>query len=468
MSERANSAAPPAAAGRRDADAGREAPAQPQPEALAAALEQPRQMGPAHVLALQHAAGNRAARGVVQRQPAPPGPAPAAAPANPELDRFLGTNFTFGGSRFDLTYRPTGGTPKDQRPISGDVTVTLRLHVTFKNFDRTLRRQPPYNTHRFTRAQLADFNWTDDERAKFSRDMISSIQDAWSVKHRMQCTSPGFEELSAGVRVVVEMAPDASKAHNTVTALKIPRGAPRFRSFVQGSTSTLDIRDPSETEENTVTKPQFVRQVGPFELGHADLTADLTGQLDTIVGELRALQQPGKQEHGLGEDLPTVFRGRASTPGTRSANTKLATERAKNAEAYVESKMGWAPQGQARGAGEQDATDEARFQRVDVEVVNLSGTGGGTVTQNTAAHEAGHMFGLDDEYQDKEVHRLTGDKPGHFGDVESELGTDAANDLLAGDSGSMMSVGGRVERGHYVPFLQGLESVTGKQWTIPR
>jgi hypothetical protein len=268
--------------------------------------------------------------------------------------------------------------------------------------------------------------------------------------------------------VVVEMAPDASKAHNKVTALKIPRGAPRFRSFVQGDTSTLDIRDPSETEENTVTKPQFVRQVGPFELGHADLTADLTSQLDTIVGELRPLQVPGKQDHGLGEDLPTVFRGRASTPGTRAANKKLGTERAKNAEQYVESKMGWAPQGQARGVGEEDATDEARFQRVDVEVVNLAGGGGGTVRQNTAAHEAGHMFGLDDEYEDKEAHRLTGDQPGHFGDVESELGTDAANDLLAGDSGSMMSVGSRVARGHYVPFLQGLESVTGKQWTIPK
>jgi hypothetical protein len=129
--------------------------------------------------------------------------------------------------------------------------------------------------------------------------------------------------------------------------------------------------------------------------------------------------------------------------------------------------MGWPPQGQARGAGEQDATDEARFQRVDVEVVNLGG-GGGTVTQNTAAHEAGHMFGLDDEYEDTEVHRLTGDKPEHFGDVEAELGTDAANETLAGDSGNIMSVGGQVQRGHYVPFLKGLETVTGKQWTIPK
>jgi len=30
-----------------------------------------------------------------------------------------------------------------------------------------------------------------------------------------------------------------------------------------------------------------------------------------------------------------------------------------------------------------------------------------------------------------------------------------------------MSVDGRVEPGHYVPFLKALESATNKQWTIP-
>jgi outer membrane protein OmpA-like peptidoglycan-associated protein len=453
--ERSTSAAPSETARRRGGDA----LAEPGPGTPAgAALEHPRQMRPADVVALQRAVGNRAVQQMLQRQPTPP---------NPDLQRFLGTNFTHGGTRFELNYKPTGGAPIDQRPISGDVTVTLRLHISFKNFDNALRRKPPYNTHRFTRAQLADFNWTDDERAKFSADMVSSVQDAWSVKHRMVCTSPGFEEVSAGVRVAVELVADEARAHNKVTALKIPRGAPRFRSFVQGDTSTLDIRDPSETEEHQVTKPEFVRQLGPFELGHAELTPELTGQLDAIVGELQTLQEPGQQQHGLGEDLPTVFRGRASTPGTRTANKKLATERAVNAERYVEAQMGWAPQGQARGVGEENATDEARFQRVDVEVVNLAG-GGVPVRQNTAAHEAGHMFGLGDEYEDPEAHRLTGDQPSHFGDVESELGTDAANDLLAGDSGSIMSVGGRVDPGHYVPFLQALEGVTGKQWTIPR
>jgi outer membrane protein OmpA-like peptidoglycan-associated protein len=429
-----------------------------------AAFAERRQMRPVDVLALQRTIGNHAVQGMIQRDESVP--PDGGSPPNPELERFLGTHYVHTGSRFDLDYNPTGGGPIDQRPISGNIAVTLRLHVTFKNFDRQLRRQPPYNTFRFSRAQLADFNWTDAERSRFRTDMASSIESGWRGKHRFTCTAPGLEEVSAGLDVKVELVADPALAHNKVTALKIPSGAPRFRSFVQGDTSTLEIRDPTESEESQVTKPEFVRQVAPFELGKAELTPELTGQLDAIVGELRPLQEPGQQQHGLGENLVTVFRGRASTPGSRSANQTLATTRARNAEEYVTARMGWTPQLQARGAGEQNATDEARFQRVDVEVVNLEGVQA-PVRQNVAAHEAGHMFGLGDEYEDLEAHRLTGDKPSHFGDVEAELGTDSANELLAGNSGSMMSVGGRVDRGHYVSFLRALESATGKQWTIP-
>jgi len=56
------------------------------------------------------------------------------------------------------------------------------------------------------------------------------------------------------------------------------------------------------------------------------------------------------------------------------------------------------------------------------------------VTQNTAAHEAGHLFGLDDEYVEEGApagvaKKFTGDKPAHFGDVQAELGDDAVDQL---------------------------------------
>ncbi len=430
------------------------------------------QISPTAMLQLQRMVGNQTLQRMLQRQvtdaPTVDAGTDAAAPPqpNPELEAFLRTRFGRGGVRFDMNYDPTSGNPPDMRPINGSIEIVLNLFVNFKNFSQALRRQAPYNTFRFTREQLRDFNWTADERTRFSTDIVSSIQTPWSGQHRFNCTAPGFEEVSAGLQVKVNLVDDEARAHTKITALKIPEGAPRFRSFVQGDEATLDYRDPTETETHDVTKPEFVRQVGPFVTGSAELTPDIIAQLDGIIGELGALQEPGQQAHGLGENLITVFRGRASTPGTRSSNETLAAERARRVEDYVTTQMGWTHQGQARGAGETNATDEERFQRVDIEVVNFAANSD-PVEQNVAAHEAGHMFGLGDEYEDIEQHRLTGDRPSHFGDVEAELGTDAANELLAGNSGSMMSVGGTVARGHYVPFLQALESSTSKQWTIP-
>jgi outer membrane protein OmpA-like peptidoglycan-associated protein len=440
--------------------------------ALSKTLAGGSQLSPAAMMQLQRMVGNQTLqRLVLQRQVADAptvdaGTDTTAPQPNPALDAFLRTRFGRGGTRFDMNYDPTGGSDPAVRPINGHIEIVLNLHINFKNFDQRLRRQEPYNTFRFTREQLRDFNWTADQRTRFSTDLVSSIQTAWSDQHRFVCTTPGFEEVSAGLQVRVNIVDDEARAHTKITALKIPEGAPRFRSFVQGDEATLDYRDPTETEFHDVTKPQFVRQVGPFATGSAELTPDITAQLDGVIAELRNLQQPGQQAQGLGPNLVTVFRGRASTPGTRSSNQKLAAERARNVEQYVNAQMGWTDQQQARGAGEENATDEERFKRVDIEVVNLNASYD-PVEQNTAAHEAGHMFGLDDEYEDLEAHRLTGDRPDHYGDVEAELGADAANELLAGDSGSMMSVGSTVARGHYVPFLQALESSTSKEWTIP-
>ena len=108
---------------------------------------------------------------------------------------------------------------------------------------------------------------------------------------------------------------------------------------------------------------------------------------------------------------------------------------------------------------------------MDVLVSDMGDDGRQEVTQNTAAHEAGHMFGLDDEYVEEDAgpdgtKKFTGDKPEHFGDVRAELGEEAAQEMLTQDSGSIMSRGSDVKRGHYVPFLKAVETATSKQWTV--
>ena len=118
--------------------------------------------------------------------------------------------------------------------------------------------------------------------------------------------------------------------------------------------------------------------------------------------------------------------------------------------------MGWGAQGTALSAGETNTTEEEKFRRVDIVIIDVGEGGQRDVTQNTAAHEAGHMFGLDDEYVEEDAEeavskKFLGDKPEHFGDVEAQLGTDAAKELVDQDSGSIMSVGLRREAGTLRP-----------------
>ena len=98
----------------------------------------------------------------VSRQPAPadvkaPGPA-----TDPKFDK---TRFQSDNGRFELDYKPNG-----PMPVKGDVTVTLRVHIDFKDFTRADMRKEPFRSHRFTRAQRADFKWTAAEKTKFGAD----------------------------------------------------------------------------------------------------------------------------------------------------------------------------------------------------------------------------------------------------------------------------------------------------------
>lgn len=425
----------------------------------------------AGVLGLQRSAGNKtvAAMLTLNRQPTlAPAPAPAT---DPKFDR---TVFISGGTRFDLEYKPNG-----PMPVKGDITVSLRVHIDFKDFTRADRRKEPFRSHRFTRAQLADFKWTAAEKSSFGTDFQRSVATAWSKKHEMVTKDPAFAEHRAPVNVKVELV-DADKAHNTMTALKIPKGKPgetpppRFRSFVQGDTSTLESRDVTETETRTVRDRQFIQQIGGFANNSADLTPDMRTEIAAAAARIKKASitlGESKSADGKEHDIHLFTMGRATTLGSSSHNTTLAKTRADAVLAALNSEMGWGDQGTAMSAGERNTTEEEKYRRVDILITDMVTGGTNGVTQNSAAHEAGHMFGLDDEYveedaKEAESKKFLGDKPEHFGDVEAQLGADAARELVNQNSGSIMSSGSDVKRGHYVPFLTALEKATSKDWTV--
>lgn len=383
---------------------------------------------------------------------------------SPELRRILQVSqFAGGGSRFDLDYLPNSGRSRDQRPVYGKVIITLKLHVAFRDFTREIRRQEPYNTMRFTAAQRRDFAWKEEEKEEFNRNIITSIQDAWSGKHELSCTTPGCEELQAGLQVEVQLVGDAAEAHTRVTAQKVPEGAPRFRSFVQGDEAVLDRLDP--TEASTLDTDELHHSIGPFEHDSADITP-LQGQIDAFIRDFEAMEPQGDE---FSDQFRLRVVGRSTTPGSKAYNLRLAQQRASHVSEYIfanTSRSAYREKDESQG--ETGTTDAEEFRRVDLFVAREN-----SASQMTAAHEAGHMFGLGDEYEDAKDDddpsgrgRFTGDQPSHYDDVRDELGTAAADDVMVGNNDSIMSHGMEVAPAHYTPFIQQLENLTNVQWTI--
>ena len=408
------------------------------------------------VMAL-HPAREQLSGGLLQRQDSQDAGMPPAV-ADPARPTFSQAEFSQTGERFDSTYTPVGPAPQ-----VGNLDVNLWVHITFAPFTRAMMRQEPYRSHRFTRDQLADFEWTDAEREKFEVDFMSSVMGAWGGKFTFHLDDTDFAEYRSNVTVNVMTISDPGQAHTKITAQKVPKDAPRFRSFVSGDEATLDIRDPSEPETAEVFDRKLVRQIKPFDFDSAAL-APVEGQVNEVD---QKLQQIGATIPPGTKDWVIILQGRASARGSRAYNKQLAQQRAEAVRGHISADLSWA-EVRVNSVGEENASEDEAFQRVDVSVRSKDRV---TVTQNVAAHEAGHMFGLDDEYVEEKPDpgveaKFFGDEPSHFGDVQAHIGTDEANELLTQNSDSMMSMGSTVHKGHYVYFLEALNSMTGKTWKV--
>ena len=127
-------------------------------------------------------------------------PAPVDAKVPPATDpTFDKTKFSSSGTKFELDYVPNG-----PMPVKGDVSVVLRVHIDFKDFTRADMRKEPFRSHRFTRAERADFKWTAAEKTTFGADFQNSVATAWSKKHELVTKDPTFAEHRALVEVKVD------------------------------------------------------------------------------------------------------------------------------------------------------------------------------------------------------------------------------------------------------------------------
>lgn len=426
--------------------------------------------------------------GVVEAEPRDAGetdrsgvPLPVPAPTPVTCDGPLGefpanTRYIFGGNRFQGEYHPTA-----PEPTVDEYKIIHRIHVAFLPFSTRLIREQPqlfgrYRGVRFTAAQRAEFAWDETEQETFRNDFRTNVHDAWSDRHALVTNEPCFARYRASVTVNIEIVDDPATAHSTITAYKMPPDSARLRSEVRGgSSATLESRDPSAPTSNSVTPADVVRQVGPFDFDSAATNPEVDSDIDEAARAMRPFLNPADPAAGFPASTGLSFVGRASSEGGRAYNSDLGLRRAETVQRELNGELRIDDLRTENIVittfpGERHATTDPQFRRVDIRLrATLSGPS--TVSQNVAAHEFGHLIGFGDEYVDEVppegvVPKFEADRPTHFGDVESALGTDAANELLVQNSGSIMASGSEVRRGHYVYFLNALASVTGKSWTV--
>ena len=110
--------------------------------------------------------------------------------------------------------------------------------------------------------------------------------------------------------------------------------------------------------------------------------------------------------------------------------------------------------------GEQDNDNSDFSQRVDVHVLDVQ-------TQVTSSHEAGHMFGLGDEYM--YAGESSGDPldPAYQKLIRDNAELPSGAVPTKGQNDSIMSNGMNVENWHYAPFVAIVKQITGSQdWTV--
>lgn len=357
-----------------------------------------------------------------------------------------------------------------------DLVIALKLAITWQDFDKNFvdsLGKKPFRGLGLSRAQRAGGKWTHAEKIAYRQNLRASIESAWSAKHDFILKDDMQATINrARVCVRVDLLEAPQPAHYQVTARKLPPALlpkQEIRSWVAPSehTSVLDSTDEDPHAFTQMSGSAYLRRVGPFAQGSAELTPDLDTQIDPIARDIHSRYPknlpPGAPEPALD------FTGRASAEGGTLVNRALGEKRAENVADRVTDRVDtlgthigittWSSR------GEQNASTDPVFRRVDVYFNPLDTRTG---TRTTAAHEAGHMFGLDDEYVEETApyKRFPGDLPDHLAKVVVLMGVAVAEELRVQDSDSIMSRGDGVRAGHYVFFLETLNALSGHTWQV--
>jgi hypothetical protein len=437
---------------------------------------------PADVLALQPAAGNAAlARALgggagaapLLRQPAPPGTTGSDhLDARAAKDRWQAQGVrgpmkhTRGG--FQVAYVPIGADGALNVTLKGGVDFQdgielvdifgLKVAVVNQGTQGTRNEASRINRLPFGRreAAVAGWRWGGAEKRAFLQGFEAAIEGAWNRRYQFHCTRAHWTDLGVDVNVFVEVHEGARAAgeHVQVTSYKVPPGGPAGHVGVVRRTGS-----------------------GPDDVEMRLNSEDAAPRTDILLKTSIAFPAGGDALDAAGKRSAQQFGGWWAGGGAPICPTcaKEVTELAASPINLHVQGTGTDPHAQAkrrftnlvadlRAAGMSDAVDRCVFHD-DGEGDDVRLVVGDGQAQTVAAHEAGHMFGLDDEYPKSNAPKGTAGDPLATG-APVDPGLAAAQGLpgaVRERSDSIMSVGDAVKPQHYATFLAGLKLVTGME-----
>jgi hypothetical protein len=436
----------------------------------AAATPAPRGAEPAaQVLALQRTAGNAAVSQMLARWPflgplPGLGPKPAAAPVDYDTARAERDAFVSGGKRGPVTYNPStrntdnyyGGFDVTYDPVGQKLRILVKgaikflagmelshgLAVAKEGSPQAAAAADAINALPAAQraAEVKKWRWSKDEgpdsddEKQFCSTFKSLVATTWSGQHPFHCSKKYWEDLGADTEVEVQITEGEQGAtdHLKMKAFKVPASMHIAKADVTRTDKPKGAFGNTLTMNSSIVRPKdfnrLVYDIG-FDPGTNDLTADAKATLATLGGEM--------PDAPAGATIPASD-VTAKVPGADDATRTTRFNAVRDALTATGMSAGRV-KFQAAGAGDGG------------QVV----VGDGRV-QTAAAHEMGHMFGLDDEYTGDDKY-APGMKTEHT-DFADDAGFSGAQHAR---SDSIMGSGMNVRPHHYVTFLDALKVVTG-------
>jgi len=429
-----------------------------------------------NVLALQRGAGNAA----VARQIATRRTVARVIDDRPYNEgRQARDEWIAGGVRGPEDHVPStgrGGFEVQYDPAGQKLTIELRGGVDFRDgmklyFGTFAVAQQPGNgpaaaaataINKLPRDQraaaMAPWIWDDAAKATFLSEFESSIEGAWGGKHQFHCSKEFWTDLGAAVdvRVVVRDGAQTSGSgeHMNVVSYKESDATVNSTPAHVAQTEVIGGHDADDNEmvvnsTHTRRRSDILQNVAiGFNPGTSTLTADAVNNLNYFGNAYKS---------GGGPQCSQCSK-QISEAAVGNVNVNLAGEGsdATQTEASAQARF-TSVKAQLIAAGMTDAG-----ARCTLTITPGTGNSGGVrmgrgVQQIVAAHEAGHMFGLGDEY--------TAPFSGTGGDLGTPVdpglgGAQGLPEAVHENSDTIMSVGDAVRPQHYATFLEALKAVT--------